>query len=107
VVAGNYAKKSADMKTAAKRGEMYEALVHNKDIWSYDEPGSLEHFNKYEIYHPDSDEFGSDFNESEVTVKQGKPVLVKKRTEFKDENGDGYMYRTSTKEFNRPKVFKA
>ena len=36
----------------------------------------MDYHDSHEIYHPDSEEYGTDYGESEVTVKEGKPVHI-------------------------------
>jgi hypothetical protein len=87
----------------SKRGRVYTGLVHDKDIWDYDEPGALEHFNKNSIYHPDSDESGWDYGEQEATVKKGSPILMTNINEFDVDKDSGLR---SEKKFDKPEIYR-
>jgi hypothetical protein len=63
-------------------GVVYHGYVQPNHVWDYDEPGSLDYHEEHEIYHPDSEEYGHDFGESEVTVKENKPVHISETTTY-------------------------
>jgi len=61
----------------AEHGRVLNGLVHKKDIWSYDEPGSLEAHKEVAAYHPEDDDTHYLEGENEALLKKGAPVFVK------------------------------
>lgn len=86
---------------AGQKGKVFSGLVHQKDIWDYDEPGALEHFDRHEIYHPESEEMNDEYAamEDEATIKNSSPIKITSVATYTQKPGagnvtnEGYKYR--------------
>jgi hypothetical protein len=81
-VAKNFALNDQGNPTKKVAGVVYHGYVDDSHVWNYDEPGSLDYHDEHEIYHPDSEEYGGDYGENELTVKEGKPVHITGTTSY-------------------------
>jgi hypothetical protein len=80
-VADTFARHSGN-EGYAGQGRVFTGLVHNKDIFYHNDPGSLEHFDQYAIWHPASEWAGEEDEgenpENEITIRSGSPVVLNK-----------------------------